>query len=144
LSWPHEIPFFNVAAGGAESGMRLLSDSNLDWGQDLPLLADWHQRHPDVPLYLAYFGSTDPHYYGIDYLNLPGGYPFSDVPIVTKSVPGVMAISATYLQGVYDDGRLDKQLAYLRTQKPREVFGGSIYLFEWDPVAFDEFRLSHP
>lgn len=140
VAWPHEISFFNLAAGGAEGGLRLLSDSNLDWGQDLPLLADWHQRHPAVPLYLAYFGSTDPHYYGIDYLNVPGGYPFSDEPIATKSVPGVMAISATYLQGVYADERFAIHLAYLRSQQPREVFGGTIYLYDWSPIDFDRFR----
>jgi uncharacterized SAM-binding protein YcdF (DUF218 family) len=32
---PHEIAFFNSAAGGPARGARWLNDSNLDWGQDL-------------------------------------------------------------------------------------------------------------
>src|SRR6185369_7918419 len=35
---PYFLPFFNVAAGGGRGGLRLLSDSNLDWGQGLPAL----------------------------------------------------------------------------------------------------------
>ena len=33
---PHLIAYFNEAAGGPRGGMRILGDSNLDWGQDLP------------------------------------------------------------------------------------------------------------
>lgn len=33
-SWPHEIGYFNIAAGGAAHGDRVLIDSNIDWGTD--------------------------------------------------------------------------------------------------------------
>ncbi len=36
--YPHYLEFFNLLAGGAESGYLHLSDSNLDWGQDIGLL----------------------------------------------------------------------------------------------------------
>lgn len=32
---PHELSFFNAAAGGLPAGRRLFADSNVDWGQDL-------------------------------------------------------------------------------------------------------------
>ncbi len=32
---PHELSFFNAAAGGLDGGRRFFVDSNLDWGQDL-------------------------------------------------------------------------------------------------------------
>ena len=32
---PHELSFFNAAAGGPAHGAAWLNDSNLDWGQDL-------------------------------------------------------------------------------------------------------------
>ena len=38
-AFPNYIPFFNVAVGGWRGGLNLLSDSNIDWGQDLPALA---------------------------------------------------------------------------------------------------------
>ena len=50
----------------------MLSDSNIDWGQDLKLLANWQKKHPDTPMYLWYFGTADPHYYGMHYINMPG------------------------------------------------------------------------
>ena len=56
---PHFIPFFNFAAGGSRGGLRLLGDSNLDWGQDLPELARWQRDHPERELYLSYFGVAE-------------------------------------------------------------------------------------
>ena len=38
---PHYLAYFNVLAGGPESGYRHLVDSSLDWGQDLPGLKRW-------------------------------------------------------------------------------------------------------
>ena len=40
---PHYLAYFNVLAGGPESGYRHLVDSSLDWGQDLPGLKRWLQ-----------------------------------------------------------------------------------------------------
>jgi len=36
---PHELAFFNLAAGGPDGGRRYFVDSNLDWGQELLRLA---------------------------------------------------------------------------------------------------------
>ena len=38
---PEYVSFFNVAMGGPSNGSRYLLDSNLDWGQDIALLANW-------------------------------------------------------------------------------------------------------
>ena len=60
---PHELTFFNVAAGGPLGGRRVLADSNLDWGQGLRSLARIEGRF--APLTLFYFGDTDPGLYGV-------------------------------------------------------------------------------
>ena len=39
---------------------RLLTDSNLDWGQGLLALRDYQRNHPGEPIALSYFGSVDP------------------------------------------------------------------------------------
>ena len=44
---------------------RLLTDSNLDWGQGLLALRDYQLNHPGEPIALSYFGSIDPRLYGI-------------------------------------------------------------------------------
>jgi hypothetical protein len=132
-AFPDYISFFNVAAGGSRNGIHVLGDSNLDWGQDLPLLARWQQEHPDRTLYLSYFGTADPAHFGIHYINLPGGELFGPVhvpPIAPAT--GIIAISATNLQGIYPSKDFDLQTLYapLRAMKPIDVLGGSIYLFD--------------
>jgi hypothetical protein len=129
VAYPDYIPFFNAMAGGSRSGLRLLSDSNLDWGQDLPLLAKWQQKHPDQKLYLAYFGTADPAYYGIRYTNVTDGYWYGPAAQPINS-PGVLAISATTLQGPYAGHTFGVPTwSMLWKFKPFEVLGGSIYLF---------------
>jgi hypothetical protein len=133
--FPNFIPFFNVAAGGARGGLALLGDSNLDWGQDLKLLAEWQRAHPERPMYLAYFGLADPHYYGVRYTPLPGGYHYDPKP----AWPGgecVVAVSATYLQGILVEPELYEQFyKKLAALRPTEVLGGTIYLYQFPEAA---------
>jgi hypothetical protein len=54
---PHELTYFNVLAGGPADGRRILSDSNLDWGQGLKSLARLQNARPEFrDLTLFYFG----------------------------------------------------------------------------------------
>ncbi len=130
-AFPNFIPFFNIAAGGSRGGFHLLGDSNLDWGQDLPLLLDWQKQHPQVPLYLSYFGLVDPTSYGIKYIPLPGGYHYDPKP-AWPTTPCVMAVSASYLQGLYVDPQLYQEFYKpLARQHPIEILGGSIYLYAY-------------
>jgi hypothetical protein len=138
-AFPDYIPFFNVAAGGKRGGIKLLADSNLDWGQDLKLLSAWQRRHPDTKLYLLYFGTADPSYYNIRYTLMPG-YPFSP-PSEPVNTPGVIAISAFYLSLInatllhlhapIDLGPLREAYQWTRDAEPLDVLGGSIYLFPY-------------
>jgi hypothetical protein len=133
-AFPNFIPFFNLAAGGVRGGLDLLSDSNIDWGQDLPLLAEWQRHHEQTPLYLCYFGTAPPAYYGIHYINLAGSYapdtPGSEAFREGKPlIPGVIAISATQLQGTYLPPALREGYRPLQDQTPIAVLGGSIYLY---------------
>ena len=129
---PNYIAFFNLACGGSRGGLKLLGDSNLDWGQDLPLLANWQQAHPNIPLYLDYFGSCDPAAYGIKYVNVVGGYKWGPPPQLPYW-PGVAAISATNLQGIYEMNASEDFAALYRGRAPVQILGGTIYLFNFPP-----------
>jgi len=133
-AFPNFIPFFNAACGGSRGGIQLLGDSNLDWGQDLPALSQyvstWRQSHPGQKFYLRYFGTADPFYYGIDYVNLPGGYAYGP-PVQWPDAPGLVAISATHLQGIYDSPQVHEQYEPFRHARPVAIVGGSIYVFEF-------------
>jgi hypothetical protein len=131
VSYPNYIAFFNVPSGGSRGGLRLLSNSNLDWGQDLPLLQDWQQNHPDRPVCLLYIGSVDPAYYRIPYFKTSDQSHFPD-PKKAAAMHAVLAVSATVLQGTFlPPGQQQQAMATLRSRQPLAVLGGSIYLYEW-------------
>ena len=138
-AFPDYIPFFNIAAGGSRGGIRLLGDSNLDWGQDLLLLADWHRKHPDVKLYASTFGAIDPRRLGVPYTPMPAGFWGSDGALPPDpNQPGVLVIGASILQGIYVREPWDRMYAEIRTWKPREVLGGSIYLYDFPPPEMSQ------
>jgi 4-amino-4-deoxy-L-arabinose transferase-like glycosyltransferase len=141
--YPHFLSYFNEIAGGPSNGHRWLVDSNLDWGQDLKGLANYRRQHPDEPLYLCYFGSGNPDYYGLGAKLLPGwpmyrvaefrgpGYTrFDDIP------PGAtVAVSATYLRGVYLNDvvapGVTRFLDRLKRLEPVDRVGYSIFIYKW-------------
>jgi hypothetical protein len=102
---PDYIAFFNSLAGGPAHGYRLLVDSSLDWGQDLPGLATWLQTHNSgpaaQPVFLSYFGSGEPDYYQIKASRLPFVNGFKLRPRWYEPTAGIYCVSATNLQQVY-------------------------------------------
>ncbi|MBI5769181.1 MAG: glycosyltransferase family 39 protein [Verrucomicrobia bacterium] len=63
--FPHYLSYFNGLVRPSRA-YRHLVDSSLDWGQDLPGLRRYLDRHPPAGRsYLAYFGMGRPTYYGI-------------------------------------------------------------------------------
>lgn len=99
--YPHTFTFFNRLVGGPANGYKYLVDSNLDWGQHLKLLKRWMDQNGVSHVNLAYFGTADPAYYGIDCTYLPGGPTFTVPSITRPKLPGYVAISATVLGGPY-------------------------------------------
>jgi hypothetical protein len=132
-AYPNYLPFFNTLCGGPNAGIDLLGDSNLDWGQDLKLLASWRKANPDQRMYLAYFGTADPHYYGIDEIDVPGdsgGWPFASITDIPRG-RCYFAISATNLQGIYVSSPSAQNFYHsLQKQKPIAILGHSIYIFQ--------------
>lgn len=59
--YPHSMVFFNQSIGGPDQGWRHLNHSNVDWGQNALLLADWAKTHPEArPLQVIFSGGFDP------------------------------------------------------------------------------------
>jgi hypothetical protein len=74
---PNYLAYFNELAGGPGQGYKHLADSSLDWGQALPALKQWLDEAGLQPqgsqrVYLSYFGTGRPEYYGIDTTQLWG------------------------------------------------------------------------
>jgi hypothetical protein len=105
---PHFLAYFNEIAGGPANGHRHLVDSSLDWGQDLPGLKAWLDAHaqPGEPVYLSYFGTGEPDYYGIRARRLMFVNGFKlPAPPLEKLEPGLYCIGATILAQVYSPVR---------------------------------------
>jgi hypothetical protein len=47
---PYELSYFNRLAGPPEQSWARLSDSNIDWGQDVPRLAEWQRENHIGPI----------------------------------------------------------------------------------------------
>jgi hypothetical protein len=104
-TFPNYLAYFNSIAGGPRHGYQHLVDSSLDWGQDLPQLKRWLSEaqtaeFANKPVYLSYFGTSDPEYYGIDVRRLEGHFDRREGQQLPLE-PGTYCISATMLQGVY-------------------------------------------
>jgi 4-amino-4-deoxy-L-arabinose transferase-like glycosyltransferase len=125
---PHYLAFFNMLAGGPANGHRLLVDSSLDWGQDLPGLARWLRANNSgvtaQPVFLSYFGSGEPKYYGIRAAALPYVNGFKLPHPWYQPGPGLYCISATMLSQVYSPVRgpwtpeLEREYQRLRADEP--------------------------
>jgi hypothetical protein len=106
-----------------------LSDSN-DWGQDLKNLKAYMDPGELPIIYLSYFGSAPPSYYGIRYQFVSGTWPLEWPPPPDK-VPAalprkIFAISATNLQDVFNPH--NQLFAWLRKHQPIEKIGCSIFI----------------
>jgi hypothetical protein len=127
---PHQLAYFNELVGGPKNGYRYLVDSNLDWGQDLSGLKTYMVREGIDRIKLAYFGLSDPGYFGIEYDYLPS-YIIVNPQNVREDIPleGHFAISATMLQGVYLQDRDFYRV--FREAAPIGNVGYSIFIYRF-------------
>jgi hypothetical protein len=132
---PRFLSFFNAPAR-AYGPHRILGDSNLDWGQDLPLLRDWQARNPEEVLSLSYFGSVSPEAYGIRYVPAQGTW-MPRRALERNLPPGVFAMSVTNLQETLIGPEDMGVFANIRAMKPMEILGGTIFLYRTPPRVED-------
>jgi 4-amino-4-deoxy-L-arabinose transferase-like glycosyltransferase len=137
ISWhvyPHYLAYFNEFIGGPKNGHKVLTDSSLDWGQDLKGLKVWMDENSVKAVQLGYFGTADPKYYGIEAVYLPG----SMVDIRSSKhgeqmpKPNYLAVSVTYLYGIYSGEPLRSFYVPLREKQPVSTIGHSIFVYKLD------------
>jgi hypothetical protein len=115
------LSYFNLLAGGREGGHRVLLDSNLDWGQDLPRLAAWMRSQGLKTLQLGYHGSDDPRRVGIESESLPGLNLYAGRP-PQAPFSGTVAVSPNLLLGLFASSGFDPY-AELRKRPPDDRAG---------------------
>jgi len=134
---PHHLAYFNELAGGPDSGWHLLSDSNIDWGQDLYGLRQWVMENDVEQLHLAWFGTQPPADLGISSRPIR-----SPLRTGVAPEPGVYAISVCLLQGrptpIWEPDRVQRnadldEFGWLRFFEPVHQIGHSVQIFRLTP-----------
>lgn len=131
--FPLYLTYFNQVAGGPSGGYRYVTDSNLDWGQDLIRFSDWVKKNNIPKVEFDYFGWADPAYYlgsrfewlwATKYLNA------EDFKLKNKS-DGWLAVSVTFLQtspGPVEQPEYPNYL-WLHSYQPVTIIGHSIFVY---------------
>ncbi len=123
FAYPYYLAYFNETIGGSKNGYKYVTDSNVDWGQDLKRLKTFIEENNIKKIRVDYFGGGDVgHYLG-------------DKAIIWHAhmgqEPGWYAVSATFLQNsLYykiTEGKPDYQ--WLREREPDANIGGSILIY---------------
>ncbi|MBN2406463.1 MAG: glycosyltransferase family 39 protein [Elusimicrobia bacterium] len=130
MYFPHYIPYFNCLVR-PENGYRYFADSNIDWGQDLPLLKKYLEENGNPALILSYFGTASREFYGIKHqelLNSTMNNERSDYINPVDTEKEYFAVSVTNLKGVYY--RQKDIFAWLEKREPLKKIGYSIYIYD--------------
>ncbi len=131
-AYPYYLSFFNYWAGGPDRGLEYLSDSNIDWGQDLPSLRRYVLDNNVPKINLAYFGTDNPHNY-LDDTRLATIVPPWGEDLVKSErfapAPGYYAISATLLTGQFFPERFRGYFGAFLAREPIAKAGYSIFIY---------------
>jgi 4-amino-4-deoxy-L-arabinose transferase-like glycosyltransferase len=96
--FPNYLPYSNEIWGGPANTYKVLTDSNVDWGQQLKLTKKYLEERGIQDCWFDYFArlAADPHYYQIPCKTLPQrlGPPVENMP---ERIAGTVLISATEL-----------------------------------------------
>lgn len=130
--YPFYISYFNAASGGPKKALRYLSDSNVDWGQDLRQLRRWMQVHKVERMGVSYMGGDNP----LAYFR-PGQLDWIEPPFNERGrenteyrpAPGLYAISANLITGQFFDAPHRDFYRAFRELTPIDYAGYSIYIF---------------
>lgn len=122
--FPHSLSYFNELVGGPLGGPHHLSDSNIDWGQDLFHLKQWSRDHPEArPLRVTYVLNSllDPRLVEASFEPYVPQENAAGVPLQPE--PGWYAVSVCPLF------RLDSHCAEFRQLQPVGRAGFGIYIY---------------
>jgi hypothetical protein len=133
-AYPDYVPYVNQLAAGRPH-WRLLSDSNVEWGDDIRGMADYLKARGETRVRGALLGGfLTPPYYGVEYADM--------LVLSNDRLPRTryVAIGASYLNGstaemakppgrAFTDAEMIDFFDAYRHRAPEAVIGGSIYLF---------------
>ncbi len=146
LAYPSFISYFNPLIGGGGNASKYVSDSSVDWGQDLKRLQTYINEHPEMGVVnVDYFGGADVRYYFCNrafdqsgnLIKSAKGYDCAGSRIkewhANYGLPkGYLALSETYLANDRWGSKLrgDRGYVDLYSMEPIAKIGNSIYIYK--------------
>jgi hypothetical protein len=129
-AFPNYLTYFSPLAGGAARGWQMLSDSNVETGQEVKPLARYLKDHGENRVTGIMVGGEFLKFYGIQADDFPGWYDDEDSedaaePIKTQYI----AIGAWYLSEIDLSDKQKEIIDRYRQQKPEMMVGDSIFVF---------------
>jgi 4-amino-4-deoxy-L-arabinose transferase-like glycosyltransferase len=129
-AFPNYLPYANEIWGGPANTYKFLTDSNVDWGQQLKLTKKYLDERGIQDCWFDYFGrmAADPGYYQIPCKTLPQrlGPPVENMP---ARIAGTVLISATELSpAVWGPGDLNPY-ARFRELRPDDKIADGVFVF---------------
>ncbi|HTM51149.1 MAG TPA: hypothetical protein VL285_20780, partial [Bryobacteraceae bacterium] len=132
-AYPNYIATFNLWVSDSWRGLGVLSDSNVDWGQDLPALARWFGKAGIPRLSVSYFGTENVWAYfderQIELIAPPWSAELTKGRTRFEPASGYYAISGTLLTGQYFAPPYRDYYSVFRGMQPVGQAGGSIFIF---------------
>ncbi len=133
MTYPHYLSYFNEFVGGSKNGYKYLTDSNLDWGQDVKRLANWIKESDKSKEHKCQFQT----YVDVFPGSMPAAYYIGRDRMIEWHVQngrptGCFAISATF----YQNSKMKKganggmDYAWLDGETPIDNIGGSILIYD--------------
>ena len=133
-AYPDYLPYANEAFGGSSRTYRMLTDSNVDWAQQLKEVNAWTSSHHVTDCWFAYsyLGGVPP-YDKTRCRPLPTGLAMlagQPSPVVPTHLQGTLLISAEDAAGVlWGPGSLNPYRQF-QTGQPAELIGHSILVYQ--------------
>jgi hypothetical protein len=136
FAFPNYLAYSNEAWGGPLETHRHLTDSSVDWGQDVKRTGDYLAERGVTECWsaLTITSFIDLDYYGLRCRPLPSFmdalYPPRDLQPAPVVLQGPVVVGATELSGVHwGPGELNPYRMFQETT-PTAVIGGSILIFD--------------
>jgi hypothetical protein len=132
--FPSYLSYFNQLAGGPSRGRDIVTDSNLDWGQDLKRLGTFVRQNNIQHIQLDYFGWADPSYYLDTSFTTLHDDVYLDARDFLRHNPrgGWIAVSATFFEhSISRNSGIG--YAWLNAYKPTASIGNSLLVWHITP-----------
>ncbi|MEK7767663.1 MAG: hypothetical protein AAB368_15645, partial [bacterium] len=127
----HPLPYANLLFGGTAGAHRWLTGTDVDWGQELKLLARYVRSTGTSDLILSYIGSASPETYGLRYqgMEMADLARLRHVPRLGGDAPRreILAVSAAALMQV-QPGR--PPVPWTVPHEPEAVLGGVLFVYD--------------